>query len=342
VYALDLLLDRIPDPLVDESARKNLRMIGDQLPDGLTTRIGLEARLGTDHEVDLLLLAATHEQLTIVAGNDPKMPMPDGFAGLAGWDGIVRLAERSLHLGRYREPLAPPIWLKFDAGRERSDLPAPDVFTAAAPDPGDRRATNWDVSGTVAEVLATVSGQAPPRGLIAEIDWVAACGLTVRQIGSSALRPGTVVRLLCAFETAGDEPERLLAALGRCGWSGPAEAVADWTARCAEWADVLHVGLDVTAEGIRPGIAIEVSQVGTLQPYEDPRWGGFLDLLRNNGLCTPAKRDAVCRLGEEYETELYGRHRYRQGLHHVELAVAGNGKASAKVYFGGYELPTRH
>jgi hypothetical protein len=101
---------------------------------------------------------------------------------------------------------------------------------------------------------------------------------------------------------------------------------------------VLHIGLDVTADGVRPAIGIEVSQVGTPQPHEDPRWGGLLDTLRSGGLCTHAKRDAVCCLGEQYETELYGRRRYRQGLHHTEVTVAADSTAAAKVYFGAYEL----
>jgi hypothetical protein len=101
----------------------------------------------------------------------------------------------------------------------------------------------------------------------------------------------------------------------------------------------VHVSLDVTPDGIRPRIGIEASQVGTPQPNEDPRWAGLLDVLRTAGLCTRTKRDAVCCLGEEYETELYGRRRYRQGLHHLKVTVAGDGSAVAKVYVGAYELP---
>ena len=41
--------------------------------------------------------------------------------------------------------------------------------------------------------------------------------------------------------------------------------------------------------------------------------------------------------GEEYETDRFGRHRYRQGLHHLKIAVAADGSATAKAYFGAYE-----
>jgi hypothetical protein len=328
VYALDLLLERLPDALVDEGARKDVRLIGDQLTDTLSSSVGLAARLGDDNAIDVLLRAVTERQLAALASLEHP-----------GWQGVARLAERSRHLIRYRDPVPGPIWLEFDAGTDRvASLPAPNVFTAAAPEPGDRRAPGWDIAGTVAEVLATVSTTGPARGLIAQLDRVVASGLTVRQVGAAADGPGDTVRLCCAFDTAGAEAARLLDALGRCGWSGPADALAHWTGICAEWADLLHVSLDVTAAGVRPEVAIEVSQVGAPQPHHDPRWAGLLDVLRAAGLCTRAKRDAVCCLGQEYETELFGRHSYRQELHHVKLTVGGDARVEARAYFGAYEL----
>src|SRR5205807_2009692 len=166
MITLDLLLDRLPDLLVGEEAGKRLRMIGDHLPDALTGRVGLEARLHDDPRVDLLLLASALRHLEVLAGEDPTVRLGADLAALPAWQDAARLARRSLRLLRTGSPLPPAIWLEFDAGPSGAP-PVPGLFTAAAPDPGVPQAARWDVPATVADVLGTAGDPALVPGLFA-------------------------------------------------------------------------------------------------------------------------------------------------------------------------------
>lgn len=336
MIALDVLLDTLPTALVDDAAYKRLRLVGDQLPDALTGRIGLEARLHDDPQVDLLLLANTERQLGVLAGTDPAVRLAEEIRAQAAWRGAARLARRSLRLLANASPLPPAIWLEFDADPARSGLPVPGVFTAAAPDPGTPQARDWQVCTTIDEILATAEGVAPgatARGLSEQIRRVAGSEFTIRQVGFFPGRPSLAVRLFCAL----DGPERLVPALAACGWRGPAAVLGYWNELCAEYSDSLHIGIDVSVAGVLPGVGIEVSLAGTPQPADDRRWAGLLEALREAGMCTPAKRDAVCALGRTYTAQLLTPRRYRQGLHHLKVSVAADATTTAKAYFGAYE-----
>jgi hypothetical protein len=329
MLALDALLERLPDALVGDPARKRLRLLGDRLPDALSRRIGLEARLGDDPTVDLLLLAASSRELGILAGADAVIALDPALAVQPGWRAAARLARRSLRLIDTGSPLPPPVWLELDAAGDGS-MPA--AFTAAAPDPA-AAVGDWDVTGTVAEILHRVTGGAAPVALTTGVARAVASGLDVRQVGCFTGRPLVGVRLFCAAGAPAQLPE----VLARAGWRGAAAAVADWVRVAAPYADSIHIGLDVGESGVCPGIGLEFALAGTAQPHQDPRWRRLLDLLVDRGLCAPAKRDAVLALGRAYEVRLPHPRRYRQGLHHIKVSVGGSGHAAAKVYFGAYE-----
>ncbi|HYN97713.1 MAG TPA: hypothetical protein VES42_28065 [Pilimelia sp.] len=330
MLALDALLERLPDALVGDLARKRLRLVGDRLPDALSRRIGLEARLGDDATVDLLLLVASPRELGVLAGADAVIALDPALALQPEWRAAARLARRSLRLIDLRSPLPPPIWLELDAA---GDDGTPAAFTAAAPDPAAAIA-DWDVPGTVEEILRSMTDAAVPAALPARVAHVVASGLDVRQVGCFTGRPLAGVRLFCAATA----PAQLPGALARAGWRGAASALADWVDVAARCADTLHLGLDVAAGEVCPGIGLEFALADAAQPHQDPRWGGLLDLLVDRGLCAPAKRDAVLGLGRAYEVRLPHLRRYRQGLHHVKVSVDESGRAAAKVYFGAYEV----
>lgn len=330
MLALDALLERLPDALIGDPARKRLRLLGDRLPDALSHRIGLEARLGDEPAVDLLLLASSSRELDILAGADAAISLNAALAVRPGWRAAARLARRSLRLIDLDSPLPPPIWLELDAA---GDDDAPAVFTAAAPDPA-AAVEGWDVTGTVEEILHRVTGAAVPVELIARVAHVVASGLDVRQVGCFTGRPLAGVRLFCAAP----EPARLPVVLAGAGWRGAAAAVADWVHVATRCADNFHIGLDVAEAGVSPDIGLEFTLADAAQPHQDPRWGELLDLLVDRGLCRPAKRTAVLALGCAYEARLPHLRRYRQGLHHIKVSVGQAGRAAAKAYFGAYEV----
>jgi hypothetical protein len=336
VIALDLLLDTLPDALVGEEAYKRLRLVGDQLPDSLSRRIGLEARLHDDPRVDLMVLAADAAQLEVLAGTHGPGGLGADLLTHPAWQGVARLARRSLRLLECGGPLPAPLWLELDADPLRPGPPDPGVFTAAAPAPNSASAARWNVSGTVAEILAMAADGGPAPEVTEQVRRVAS-GLSVRRLGLTPGRPAATVRLYCAVE----EPERLVKTLTRCGWIGPAAELARWSARCADWVDTVHVALDVGAERIEPQVGLALSLGGTPQPRGDARWPALFEALHAEGLCTRAKADALGTLGCRYEargdagTEP---RQYRQGLHHLKLTVARDASVTAKAYFGGYEV----
>jgi len=331
MFALDALLERLPDALVDDPAGKRLRLLGEQLPDALSRRIGLEARLGIDPTVDLLLLAATPRELGILAGTDPHVQLGDALTATAPWQGAARLARRAQTLIDTGSPLPPGIWLELDA--TATEL-VPALFTAAAPDPGHPAAHTWDTVTTVGDILREVAGADPPAALMTQIARVVDSPLTVRQIGCFTGRPNAGVRLFCAHQVG----TPLTRALTAAGWRGAADAVEHWAQIAYEFGDRVHIGLDLTATGTLPTIGLEITLADAAQPHQDPRWAKLLDLLLALDLGTDDKRDAVLALGRAYELRLPHLRRYRQGLHHLKISVSGAGEASVKVYFGAYEV----
>ncbi|GGK05363.1 hypothetical protein GCM10010123_39030 [Pilimelia anulata] len=330
MYALDALLERLPAALVDDPAAKRLRLLGDRLPDALSRRVGLEARLDDDPRVDLLLLAADTRELDILAGVDPSIRLPGPLAATPAWRAAARLARRARWLAVDGAPLPPGVWLELDTD---TAAPAPALFTAAGPDPDHEAVAGWDAAGTVAAVLAAAGDAEPPADLVAALARVAAGPLPVRQVGVFASRPHAGVRLFCCRPPG----TPLAPALAAAGWEGDAAAVTAWTAVAEEYGDTLHVGLDVTPIGPLPTVGLEIAVAGAAQPPADPRWGRLLALLVDRGLATPAKAAAVQQLGRAYELRLPHRRRYRQGLHHLKITVGAGGSAAAKVYFGAYE-----
>jgi hypothetical protein len=46
----------------------------------------------------------------------------------------------------------------------------------------------------------------------------------------------------------------------------------------------------------------------------------------------------VAQLGRSYEGRIITRRHYRQGLHRLKVTVSQDGAATAKAYFGAYEV----
>jgi hypothetical protein len=329
MIALDLLLDRLPEGLVDEAATKRLRLIGDRLPDALAGRVGLEARLNSDPRVDLLLLVAERRQLAVLADLDASVRLAEDLRGHPAWRAAGRLARRSLEAWD-SGPVPPGIWLEFDAQADVA-IPVPGLFTAAAPD--GAAGARWDAPGTISEILHTV-GAAPSAELARQVRRIAEHGLRIRQVGFFAARPGLPVRLFCTL----DDPHLLPAALTECGWRAPADPLRHWLAVCTHAADTVHVSMDVGASGVLPGVGIEVAMHRAAQPRAESRWAALFDTLSGAGVGVKVRLQALQQLGRTYEAWMITRRRYHQGLHHIKVTIAADGGVSAKAYFGAYEV----
>jgi hypothetical protein len=170
--------------------------------------------------------------------------------------------------------------------------------------------------------------------LARQVRRIAEHGLRIRQVGFFAARSGLPVRLFCAL----DDPHLLPAALAECGWRAPADPLRHWLATCAQTADTVHVSMDVGAAGVLPGVGIEVAMHHAAQPRAESRWAALFGALGRAGVATEVKLRALQELGRTYEALMITRRRYHQGLHHVKVNIAADGSASAKAYFGAYEV----
>jgi hypothetical protein len=338
MFALELLLDTVPEALVNEATRRRLHLVGDRLPDALTGRIGLEAHLDDDSRVDLLLLVATARQLGVLADFDPAVSLPADLSTQPAWREAARLARRSLGLRDSGTAIPQAIWLQFEAGAARTGPPEPGVLTVAA----SNRGPGWDVVASATEIVTVAANGrgahdgAPSPELMRAIRRVAGSDFRVRQISVYPGRPAEAVRLLCAV----DVPETLLQTLATCGWQGPEEVLERWIGLCAHRADSIHVSLELGADGVLPGVGIEVSMAGALQPRDEPRWGNLLSFLHREGHCLPAKFSGVGELGRSFEGRIVTRRRYLQGLHRIRVTVAHDGAVHAKACFGAHEVTT--
>jgi hypothetical protein len=334
MFALELLLETVPEALVDEVTRRRLHLVADRLPDAITGRIGLEAHLNDDSRVDMLLLVATARQLGVLADQDPSVSLPGDLGTRPAWREAARLARRSLSL-REEAAVGQAVWLHFEPGAGRTGPPEPGVLTVAA----SNRLTDWDVVANATSILTTAANGrgehegAPSPDLLAAVGRIASSGLQVRQIGVLPGWPGTAARLLCAV----DDPEQLMRTLDDCGWRGATEVLERWISICAHRADAIHVGLELGAEGILPRVGIEVSMLGGVQPRDEPRWANLLSFLHREGHCLSSKFNGVAELGRSYEGRIVTRRRFLQGLHRIRVTVASDGRVNAKACFGAHE-----
>lgn len=327
MFALDAFLHTVADALVGPGERERLLAVGAPLPDAMTGQFGLEVRLGEDPMVDLAVLASTPRQLSILAGHDARIRLPEQLTAMPAWSAAARLADRSLMAAMP----AGGVWLEFDVDAEPA-IPSPGVFVALDPEAGSGPPRAATATTAVAEILAT-AGHSPSeqRALVEQVRRATASGLPIRQIGLFPHRRDCGLRAVTSAIPAAPDAAALLA---RCGWPGSTSSVLTWIGTCARWCDEIHLAMDLTVDGLAPQIGVEAFFAGLPQPRQDPRWAALIGEFERAGLCTPDKGAALLGLGVRYTAAMLLRRRYRQGLHHVKVALHADGHAVAKAYFG--------
>lgn len=99
-------------------------------------------------------------------------------------------------------------------------------------------------------------------------------------------RTGSPLRLI----VEGAAPDDMMVLLDRWGWPGPRESTARWIDRLFVHADRVRLALTL-ADTLMPDIGLECF-VGE-PAANDPRWRCLFDLLAQEGLCTPGRRDQL-------------------------------------------------
>jgi hypothetical protein len=331
VYALDGLLETIPDVLVDDVMRKRLRTVGDALPDALCGALFLETRLHEDTRVDLGVLARTRRQLMILAGSDPAIRIPRELRERPSWQGAIRLGRRSLRLADEGSPVLPWHWLEFDT--EAEGVPAPGIYTVAVPGTGASQLAGWDTTSVAMDIVATAMGgdHGPADPLRDAVRRVVDGGFLVYQVGLFPGRPGGRVRLVCGGDPDAD-PAALVEALTRCGWDGARSELASWVGRGIQWGGRVSVHLDVTSHGTAGQVGVDVPCTEAPRPPDGSRRNGFLAELEQARLCTPQKRAALETLTPGYRVDLFTRRQFEVRLFNVKLMIDPSGAVTAKAY----------
>jgi hypothetical protein len=87
-------------------------------------------------------------------------------------------------------------------------------------------------------------------------------------------------------------PQEILSYLEECEWQGETHVLLTLLKRLETVADRFVLGFDITATGIGPRIGVECSFLSDSFQREE-RWQDLLDILVEQKLCLPERRDAL-------------------------------------------------
>lgn len=240
-----------------------LAQLATQLPAVATA--GLEVPLGSEGAIDL----------------QQRVQTEDEVARLTRW--LARTTPKGAAWQRLAAALDPiagdveELWLELDAAEGADEAPL-SVFVRLR-DPG---------APAIACVLAAFDMPLDPSRQAALARCLAACGPGARlsYLGLMLGRAGAPLRLIIE----GVAPQDARALLDRSGWPGPIDSAAEWIDRLFVHADRIRLAFTL-ADTLTPDIGLEcfVGDPGA----NDPRWRCLFDLLVEDGLCTPARRDQL-------------------------------------------------
>ncbi|MBA4761174.1 hypothetical protein [Sphingomonas sp.] len=240
-----------------------LERLSAQLPAVATA--GLEVPLGSEGAIDLQQRVQSEDEIARLARWFARST-PKG----AGWQ----------RLAAALDPIAGDVdelWLELD-DVEGSDEAPLSVFVRLS-DPG---------APAIADVLTAFDMQLDPSRQAALARCLAACGSGARlsYLGLMLGRAGAPLRLIIE----GVAPQDARALLDRSGWPGPIDSAAEWIDRLFVHADRIRLAMTL-ADTLTSEIGLECF-VGE-PAANDPRWRCLFDLLVEDGLCTPARRDQL-------------------------------------------------
>ncbi len=350
----------LPSALVAPESLAASGAVARLLPAAVTAHFGFESRLGVpEASVDFMLATSVAAGgRRILAGEHPGIPAPSSLVTNPSWE---RTRE---FVARWADPASPlsagadHVCLEFDVAGAADPAAAavPNVFFA--PQDGnwvgdDARASADHVERarrTVEmglEILAGGPLWAPTAAALARCFRELPAHAWVFQIGVMTARTPTPVRLQVSKVT----PTEFLDFLVRVGWEGEVDALGALLDALTRTVDDVTYGVDLDG-GVRQKIGLECYVRDDRLPAPEPRWEALLDGLVEQGLCLPAKRDAVLAYpGVSHEgsglgpwptnlaraTGLLGGRVvpvFARYLHHVKVVFQDGRATEAKAYLG--------
>lgn len=341
---LQLINPVLPSTLVSAEGAGRIKALAQYLPGAVTAFFGFECHLGDETPLADFLLAvtATEGGRDILTGGNPVAGLPPLLQAQPIWQRLVNFCRCWADPG---SPLARQIhnlWLEFDVAAQVPDVTTPNCFFGLCLRAGE--AGGW-INGTALPLLRGEPLPALVEQKLLTAFEVLPEGAYVFQIGLMLARPVEAVRL-CIRDIA---PAQIPAYLSRLGWPGEVDHLAELITMLSQRVDRIDLDLDVGAT-ILPKIGLECYFNHQAQPKFEPRWQAFLDLLVDQGLCQPAKREGLLAypgyireranaalwpphlrptssfLGERYEGIFF------KGLHHIKIVYQPEKPLEAKAY----------
>ncbi len=347
-HLLGRMADALSPELVPDSSLAAARAVARRLPGAMTTRLGFEARLQEAIDRADLLLCVTPwfgEREALLA----RTARQDGLACSAAdaWQRMGALAREWARPASRLHRSVSNVWLEFDLDRMPVGLPAPCVFFGLEDPgvqdpahPGRRQQLAMDRRAASAGLEALGGGVLSPR-LTARVDrcFRALPGdAKVFQVGVMLARHAQAVRL-CVRRL----PEHGFADYLRdVGWSGDLNRIGSCLEELLHHADHVCLDVDVTEDGVLPGLGIECSIVPAPGEQAGPRWEGLLGFAVRLGLCSAKKAaallewpglEAAAADGSAHEVLI-------RAVSHVKFACLSGRLVEAKGYFGGWRRVT--
>ncbi|MGD9890267.1 MAG: hypothetical protein AB7R89_19680 [Dehalococcoidia bacterium] len=283
--------------------------------------------------------------------------LPDDFYRHPVWSHLREFCHQWTTPGSPLHDRVENIWLEFDVEGVSQPVPVPSVFFGpiggigphlrdGSTFPSDEALYGW----LTQKGLASLSGRLVPplveRRIFDCLDALPA-GARVFQVGAMLARPSDAVRLCIADMS----PSQIEVYLQRVRWPGSAAHLRSLFVFLRTFADYFVLDIDVE-ETVRPKIGLECYFYGFKQPAQEPRWQDFLNVLVEQGLCVPAKREALLAWPgferADASPDLWPRNlllasrlfgprvssAISRTLHHVKISHEPGRPLEAKVYMG--------
>ncbi len=271
--------------LVSPTALEHIGHIARLLPP--VTVSGFECRLGQDEalaDFGVRLLATDGSRAVLAGREGTDFSLPDSLRAHPVWERLRRFGARWDEPGTLLHEEIRDVFLEFDVDGAPPQVPIPSFFIEYAHE-AHRRLEALE------ESLALLWGEPLAPAVRAR---VVACvealppETRVSAVGAMFSRRFDGVRL--CFHGLG--PDTLPDYLERVGWPGERAAVEELLARVSGRMERLTLCLDVSAT-VLPKVGVECHLSESLYEADSERWALLLQRLVEQGLCLPAKRDAL-------------------------------------------------
>jgi hypothetical protein len=295
------------------------------------TAFGFESSL-SEQEIDLgAQVVAAPGGRAVLASLQMRDTRRDAHEASNGWPRVVRFARDWATPGTRAYDAIPWAFLEFDTSRGLDQLTAPSLFVRVAEHAQFPTEGETDSRRELALELVSTLLDAPLPDPVSRTLQHCVASLPV---GSILLHVGVMFARDNGVRLHLSIPDHtLLDYLRAIDWPGDHAAVEMLRKRYGEPDPLVTLQLEV-GDGVGAGLGLEFSGHGALQGGAT-RWTRRFDQLVEDGLCTPAKRDALLAWPAIFTVPLTGGGwpcTIRQDISHVKVVFRPDRALYAKAY----------